>query len=115
MWCYRRILKISWTEKVTNQEVCRRINRGESLVKNIAKRKMRFAGHVIRGSCGELTSLVIEGMVEGKRDKGQQRRKWDDDVKNWSRITRFGDIKRKAEDKLAWRDMVANLHIEDDT
>ena len=57
----------------------------------------------------------IVGMVEGKRDKGQQRRKWDDDVKNWSRITRFGDIKRKAEDKLAWRDMVANLHIENGT
>ena len=53
--------------------------------------------------------------MEGKRDKGQQRRKWDDDVKNWSRVTRFYDLKRKTEDRLAWKEVVANLHIEDGT
>ena len=47
--------------------------------------------------------VILEGSVEGKRDKGQQRRKWDDDVKNWSGITRFGDVKRKSEDRLVWK------------
>ena len=68
MWCYRRILKIAWTDKITNEEICNRIDRKESLIHNIYKRKMRFAGHVIRDSSGELTSIILEGMVEGKRD-----------------------------------------------
>ena len=48
-----------------------------------AKRKLRFTGHITRGRCGSLVQLELEGTIDGKRDRGRQRRVWAD-VKNWS-------------------------------
>ena len=115
MWCYRRILKISWTDKIKNEEVRRRVYRRESLMNAIAKRKLRFVGHVLRGSSGDLANLVVEGLINGKRDRGKQRRKWADDAKDWTGTSSMGEIKRKAENKMSWNNMVANLHLEEGT
>ena len=54
MWCYRRILKISWTNMITNEEVLRRVGEREAkLLKMIIKRKMAFFGHIVRASAGQ--------------------------------------------------------------
>ena len=66
MWTYRRILKISWTERVTNEVVKQRMNAKEDLVMMMARRKMKYAGHIFRGLAGVLLSLATEGIVEGK-------------------------------------------------
>ncbi|KAG1673931.1 Coiled-coil domain-containing protein 149 [Nymphon striatum] len=66
------------------------------------ERKMRFAGHVMRGSSGDLLNLILEGSIEGVRDRGRQRRTWGDDVKEWSRTTSIGDAKRTAESRENW-------------
>ena len=73
MWCYRRILKISWKEMICNEKVLDMIGKRKSLPKDLIKRKMRFAGHIMRGSSGFLPRLVLEGMIEGKRDKEEDR------------------------------------------
>ncbi|KAG1654742.1 hypothetical protein GQR58_024829 [Nymphon striatum] len=69
-------------------------------------------GHVMRGRCETLTQLVLEGLVEGKRDRGRQRRVWGDDLKEWTRSKNLGEVKRKAENKLVnalnWN---ANCHL----
>ncbi|KAG1665850.1 Rab GTPase-activating protein 1 [Nymphon striatum] len=75
----------------------------------VAKTLMRFAGHVMRGSSGDLLNLILEGSIEGVRDRGRQRRTWGDDVKEWSRTTSIGDAKRTAESRENWRGIVANL------
>ncbi|KAG1678352.1 DNA replication licensing factor mcm4-B [Nymphon striatum] len=59
----------------------------EKLLKRLKERKMRFAGHVMRGSSGDLLNLMLEGSIEGVRDRGRQRRTWGDDVKEWSQTT----------------------------
>ncbi|GFR62323.1 eukaryotic translation initiation factor 3 subunit F [Elysia marginata] len=87
MWCYRRILKV----------------------------QLRYAGHIMRGSSGPLLQLSQEGKIEGKRRQGRPRRNWMDGVKEWPGSTSYGDTKRKAENREEWRDMVANLRIEDAT
>ncbi|KAG1651717.1 Nitric oxide synthase, salivary gland [Nymphon striatum] len=51
-WCYSRIIKISWMEKVSNKTVLQLMGAEETLVKSLKQRKMRFAGHVLRGSSG---------------------------------------------------------------
>ncbi|KAG1654737.1 hypothetical protein GQR58_024829 [Nymphon striatum] len=71
-----------------------------------------YLGHVMRGRCETLTQLVLEGLVEGKRDRGRQRRVWGDDLKEWTRSKNLGEVKRKAENKLVnalnWN---ANCHL----
>ena len=66
-WFYRRMLKISWKEKVTNIEVYRCMNTSTSLLIDIVHRQLTFLGHILRK--GELENLV----VTGKRDRGRQR------------------------------------------
>ena len=87
----------------------------KSLLQDLIKRKMRFAGHIIRGSSGLLPRFVLEGMIEGKRDRERQSRTWGDDVKEWSGCQSIGSAKRMSEDKRRWRVMVTNLLIEDGT
>ena len=70
-WFYRRMLRISWKEKVTNVEVYRRMNTSTSLLIDIVHRQITFLGHILRK--GELENLVVTGFVDGKRDRGRQR------------------------------------------
>ncbi|KAG1651251.1 Photoreceptor-specific nuclear receptor [Nymphon striatum] len=64
------------------------------------------SSHVMRGCCDSLTQLVLEGLVEGKRDRGRQRKVWGDDLKEWTKSKNLGEVKRKAEHKVVWRIMV---------
>ncbi|GFR62171.1 endonuclease-reverse transcriptase [Elysia marginata] len=84
-------------------------------VSYINKRKLRYAGHIMRDSSGPLLQLHLAGKIEEKRGQGRPRRKWMDDVKEWSGSTSYGDTKRKADNRVEWRDMVANLRTEDAT
>ena len=56
MWFYRRMLRISWKERITNEEVLRRVHSGRTMLKEIMKRRMKLLGHVMRK--GELECLV---------------------------------------------------------
>ena len=70
-WFYRRMLIISWKEKVTNVEVYRRMNTSTSLLMDIVHRKLTFLGHILRK--GELENLVVTGFVDGKRGDGSEK------------------------------------------
>lgn len=117
LWCYRRMLKIKYTDHITNKKV-KELIVAENIqwAEDLAKRKLKFAGHVMRRS-GEnkLVQLVMEGLVEGKRDRGRQRRVWGDDLKEWTKSTSIGQVKRQAEDRVVWREMVHDLRLEDVT
>ncbi|KAL1448646.1 hypothetical protein WDU94_000548, partial [Cyamophila willieti] len=109
-WCYRRILRVSWTEKVTNKEILRRVGKNSfDLIKTIKKRKMAYAGHVMRGSSGDFMLRTLEGKIEGKRPRGRKRRKWIDDIKEWTKIKTYGECKRFAEDREKWKNVIRNI------
>ena len=84
MWCYRRILKLSWMDKVTNKEVLRRVQTELHFKKDMIKRKMEFAGHVLRGSSGLTHLQILKGTIEGKMKLGWQRRTWMKDIIGWT-------------------------------
>src|SRR2546425_12585326 len=72
-WCYRRMLKIGWSDKVKN-EIFKRLQKGLHFVEDMMKRKLRCAGHVLRGS-NDLSHLqILQGYVEEKRKVGRPRR-----------------------------------------
>ncbi|GFR60235.1 endonuclease-reverse transcriptase [Elysia marginata] len=81
MWCYRRLLKDPWTEKKTNKEVIQMADVGERLLQQLIKRKLRYAGHIMRGSSGPLLQLSLDGKIEGNRGQGRSRRNWVEEKK----------------------------------
>ena len=114
MWCYRRMLKISWKDKVSNKEVLKRAQAVLHFRKDMTKRKMEYGGHVMRGSSGETQLNILEGKIPGERVRGRPRLTWIDDIKKWTGIKTYGEIKRTAEDRKRWKSIVVNLLIEDD-
>ena len=65
------MLRISWKDRVTNDEVYRRMGTGKALLGDIVRRHLSFLGHVLRKD--ELEKLVVIGFVDGKRARGRQR------------------------------------------
>ena len=86
MWCWRRIEKIKWSEKVTNEQVLDRIGEKRTLINNILRRKANWIGHILRRNC--LLHDVIEGqMTEVKTVARRRRTQFIDDLRNrrrWS-------------------------------
>src|SRR6267154_1038438 len=81
MWCCRRILKIIWKDRIKNEEVLRRLQTKYHFVEDMMKRKMKYAGHVLRDSSGLSHLQILEGYVEGKRKVGAPRRVWKNDIR----------------------------------
>ena len=75
IWCWRRMEKIKWSEKVTNEQVLDRIGEKRTLLNNVLRRKANWIGHILRRNC--LLHDAIEGqMIEVK---GVGRRQFLDD------------------------------------
>ena len=74
MWCYRRILRISWTEHKTNKEVLCMLNIKRQLVYTIKKKKLTYFGHIIRKEC---TTVINRRENEWYTWKGQTKNKMD--------------------------------------
>jgi hypothetical protein len=109
MWCYRRILKISWRDRVTNREVLGRMETGLHFVKDMMRRKCEYAGHVLRGSSGLSHLQMLEGRMDGKRKQRRPIRIWTDDLLEWTGLRTYGMVKREAEDRERWKLIVVNL------
>ncbi len=97
MWCYRRMLKISWRDRVTNEEVLDRMQIALHFMEDMIKKK--YAGHVLRGSSGLSHLQILEGRIEGKQKVGSPRRTWIKDMLDWTGIETYDKVKRAAEER----------------
>ena len=70
VWFLRGMLRISWKDKISNEEVHRRTHTDKVLIKNIVRQQLSFLGHVIRKD--ELENIVLTCFIDGKRDRGKQ-------------------------------------------
>jgi hypothetical protein len=112
MWIYRRILKLSWRDRITNTEVLRRMRTERSLMNNIKKRKMEYFGHIIRK--GALQREILDGKIDGKRGRGRPRQSWTGNIKMWTGME-YWECVRGAQERQRWRSMVADLLRAEDT
>ena len=100
MRCYRRLLNISYTEHITNVEVRNRIERAigpyEDLLSTVKRRKLKWYGHVSRSS--GLSKTIMQGTVKGGRRRGGQRKRWEDNIKDWTCL-RAGESLRVSKDR----------------
>src|SRR6476469_7623102 len=97
MWVWRRIGKVSWMDKRTNEQVLSSMNEKRSLINTIWDRSKNWIGHVVRGD--GLMKLVLEGRMEGNRPRGRPRMGMIDDVLDEA----YGDMKKKTESRERWR------------
>ena len=106
MWFLRRMLRIPWTDHITNEEVLRRAKCQRKLILNIRRRQLLFLGHVIRKE--ELEELVLSGKIVGKRGKGRPRITYMSSIASGTRQSEV-EILRIARDRDLWRNMIANV------
>ena len=106
MWFYRRMLRISWKERRTNESILEETNQERSLINTIRKRQLKFLGHICRHKGLEFLSLT--GKIEGTRSRGRQRITFLDSLSssvtgnNKDNIT----LLRMTEDRDRWRIMI---------
>ena len=75
LWCWRRLLRVPWTARRSNQSIIKEISPGCSLVGLMLKLKHRYSGHVMRRA-DSLEKTLMLGKIEGRRRRGLQRMKW---------------------------------------
>ena len=98
MWLWRRMAKVSYKDRKTNECVLEMVGEGRKLVDMIVQRKKNWIGHVLRGD--GLLREVIEGKMEGRRPRGRPRMGMLEELKEGSS---FVDMKRRAENRGEWR------------
>ena len=96
---YRRILHISYKDHVTNEEVRAKIQQAigphEDLT-TVKRRKLQWYGHVFRSS--GLLKTILQGTVEGGRRQGRQRKRWEDNIREWTGLE-FAKFQRAVENR----------------
>ena len=86
-WCYRRMLCISWTEHVTNEEVFNRAKTKPTLLDGLLKRRLTFHGDLVR-KCGITDTLdLMIGRLHGTRPRGRPRTTWLKDLATQANIS----------------------------
>ena len=100
MWCWRRVLRISWTERVTNKEVLARTSPHMSLEAMALKHKLSYFGHVMRAH-GMERDLML-GKVTGKRRRGRQRTRWIAGVTSAMEGS-LEELNERVKDRARWR------------
>ena len=79
LWCWRRLLRVPWTERRSNQSIQKEISPGCSLKGLMLKLKLQYSGHLMRKADSFEKTLML-GMIEGRRRRGCQRMRWLDGI-----------------------------------
>ena len=79
LWCWRRLLRVPWAARRSNQSILKEISPGCSLEGLMLKLKLQYFGHLMRRADSSEKTLML-GKIEGKRRRGQQRMRWLDGI-----------------------------------
>ena len=107
LWCWRRLLRIPWTARITNKSVIDEIKTTNPLEALIKKQQLSYFGHIMRSEKSLEKSMML-GMGGGARKRGRPRARWLDDIKAIANCT-LTELCGLTRDRDAWREMVMEI------
>ena len=109
MWCWRRMHKVGWTERRSNESILAAIGGGREMLSVVRRRQMSFLGHIIRED--GLENLAVTGRISGGRSRGRPRKKYLDRMREMigGGITAH-QLLEMTRDRNRWRSMSANVY-----
>jgi hypothetical protein len=104
--CWRRMLGIKWTDKITNASVRKQIGTNEMLEDRVKRQKLSYFGHVVRSDT--LEKNIMLGMGEGKRSRGRPKMRWMDEILEVTGLS-LPKLLEATRNRLAWRSKVMEI------